>query len=364
MTTDTDIECVTLYYREGSSDKVYQAAIEPSGPGYVVTFAYGRRGSTLQTGCKTAEPVGYDEAKKFFDKLVRDKTAKGYTPGEAGTPYQHTTHEQRSTGVVPQLLNPIVEADAGQYVLDDRWWMQEKFDGKRLLIRKDGKTVTAINRKGMTVGLPASVTEAVLFVATGQCLLDGESVGEVYHAFDLLELDGEDLRQAMYAVRYNALLDLVDPVVSDALRYADTAANARTKAAMLLALRQQNREGAVFKDSSAPYTPGRPSRGGTQRKLKFTATCSCIVADAKRAKRSVRLELLDGMNPISVGNVTVPPNHSVPVAGQIIEVRYLYAYPGGSLYQPVYLGRRDDVDPKDCRLAQLKYRAAREEDEG
>ena len=30
-------ERVTLYYREGSSDKVYQAAIEPAGNQFVVT---------------------------------------------------------------------------------------------------------------------------------------------------------------------------------------------------------------------------------------------------------------------------------------------------------------------------------------
>ena len=32
-------ESVTLYYREGSSDKVYQAAIEPAGSQFVVNFA-------------------------------------------------------------------------------------------------------------------------------------------------------------------------------------------------------------------------------------------------------------------------------------------------------------------------------------
>ena len=37
-------ERITLYYREGSSDKVYEAIIEPQGEGFVVNFAYGRRG--------------------------------------------------------------------------------------------------------------------------------------------------------------------------------------------------------------------------------------------------------------------------------------------------------------------------------
>lgn len=39
-------ERITLYYCEGSSDKVYQASIEPQGELFVVNFAFGRRGST------------------------------------------------------------------------------------------------------------------------------------------------------------------------------------------------------------------------------------------------------------------------------------------------------------------------------
>lgn len=73
-------ESAALYYRQGRSDKVYQASIEPAGPGYVVHFAYGRRGSTLTTGTKTPSPVAFDAAKKTFDKLVAEKRAKGYTP--------------------------------------------------------------------------------------------------------------------------------------------------------------------------------------------------------------------------------------------------------------------------------------------
>ena len=84
------MEQTTLYYRQGSSDKVYQASIEQQNGGYVVNFAFGRRGTTLQTGTKTNAPVSYDEAKRIFDKLVNEKTAKGYTPGEDGMPYQHT----------------------------------------------------------------------------------------------------------------------------------------------------------------------------------------------------------------------------------------------------------------------------------
>ena len=34
------MEQTTLYYRQGASDKVYQASIEPRGNQYIVAFAY------------------------------------------------------------------------------------------------------------------------------------------------------------------------------------------------------------------------------------------------------------------------------------------------------------------------------------
>ena len=89
----------TLYYRQDSSDKVYQAAIEPSRDGYHVTFAYGRRGATLQTGSKTTKPVTLEEAEKIHAKLIASKVSKGYTPAEDGTPYAQTERQGRDSGI-------------------------------------------------------------------------------------------------------------------------------------------------------------------------------------------------------------------------------------------------------------------------
>ena len=59
------------------------------------------------------------------------------------------------------------------------------------------------------------------------------------------------------------------------------------------------------------------------------------------------------------GNVSIPPNHAVPEAGSVVEVRYLYAFrDSGALFQPVYLGARDDIAPEECTVDQLKYKAA------
>ncbi len=78
----------TLYYREGSSDKVFQASIEPQGDLFVVNFALGRRASTLSTGTKTPDLVDLETATRIFTKLVNENKAKGHTEGPEGTPYQ------------------------------------------------------------------------------------------------------------------------------------------------------------------------------------------------------------------------------------------------------------------------------------
>ena len=363
MSASTTPETITLYYREGSSDKTYQASIEPKAGGFVVNFAFGRRGSTLQTGTKTAQPVDYAAAKKIYDKLVAEKTAKGYTPGESGTPYQHTDLQARATGVLPQLLNPIDEAEAEKLIADDNWWAQEKLDGKRVLIRKDGQEITGINRKGLVIALPQSIVEQARRLGSQQWLMDGECIGDSFITFDLLEGTNADLKPQAYSARLTALYDMLAPNGKDPIRALGTAIGSRHKKNLLKSLQERRAEGIVFKRQNAPYMPGRPASGGSALKHKFYATASCIVAAINSGKRSVAIELCDGQKRVAVGNVTIPAGKPIPKAGDILELKYLYAYRGGSLYQPVFLGRRDDLAAADCRLAQLKLRADSEEDE-
>ena len=73
--------------------------------------------------------------------------------------------------------------------------------------------------------------------------------------------------------------------------------------------------------------------------------------------------VIKGQPMIPVGNVTIPPNHDVPAAGEIVEVEYLYAYKGGSLYQPVYRGKRIDLDINACSTDQLKYKPEGRDDD-
>jgi bifunctional non-homologous end joining protein LigD len=56
-------EKISLYYREGRSDKVYHVQLEQTDGGFIVNFQFGRRHSTLQSGTKTPAPLPYEKAK-------------------------------------------------------------------------------------------------------------------------------------------------------------------------------------------------------------------------------------------------------------------------------------------------------------
>ena len=355
MPSTTAIQSASLYFREGLSDKEYRAAVEPKSDGFVVNFAYGRRGGTLNTGTKTPVPVPEAEAIKVFDKLIASKIAKGYRPfADTSTPYPLTGQEGLDTGVRCQLLNAVDESELPRLLSDTRHCLQEKHDGRRLMVRKLDHEITGINRRGLVVAIPDPIRAAVAQIP-GDCLIDGEAVGETLHAFDLLEMNGHDLRQRRYLDRYSGLLTLIPPN-EPALCWVSTAIDPSEKVEAYEKLRHEGREGVVFKNLNAPFSAGRPNSGGSQLKFKFVESASFIVT-GHNDKRSVTLGLYDGDSLVPAGNVTIPPNHAIPNVGEVVETRYLYAHrQSGAIYQPVYLGPRTDIPAAECCVDQLKYK--------
>lgn len=355
------MEHITPYFRQDSSDKTYQASIMPKDGGYVVQFSYGRRGSALQSGQKNPVPVPYDEAKKIYDQLVASKVAKGYGPGEDGVPYQHTDQANRVTGIHCQLLNPVEEDEVKRLIGDPAWWMSEKLDGRRQLIRKQGEIITGINRLGLAVALPQPLVDDA-----AQCpadfIVDGEAIGDTLHAFDVLLIGNEEISGLPYGDRYLRLMNLLASFQHWNIQLVEAAITAPQKAEMFDQLKSRNAEGVVFRHTDAPYVAGRPASGGQNLKHKFCTTASFIVGKVN-TKRSVSLLLFEGDKIRAAGNVTIPPNHEVPQTGQVVECRFLYAFrESGSIYQPVFLGAREDILAEECTTAQLKYRAEPKEE--
>ncbi len=113
----------SLFFREGNSDKVYELELQEVGAGeYVVNFRYGRRGTALREGAKTIFPVSLAEAEKVYDKLLKEKTDKGYTPIAGGSPGQQKSRKGAAGGQAldQKVLEYLRIAAQGRWQ-DDQW---------------------------------------------------------------------------------------------------------------------------------------------------------------------------------------------------------------------------------------------------
>jgi len=350
---------ISLYFTEGSSDKEYHVNLVPDPAGgdlWQVDIAYGRRGKPMNTGVKGSR-LAYGKAEVLFDKTVESKTKKGYTPAESGQAFTFVSGELtgRASGVRPQLLTAIGADALGRAMADPGWIWQEKMDGERRLLIRDGDQVTAANRNGLIVPLDARIAEGLLALREERFTLDGEDLGNgLFAGFDLLSSEDDPAGARPYAERLSHMERLLSASPSPCFVKVPTARSPAEARELLDDVRTRGGEGIVGKDGAAPYVPGR---GDAQVKFKFVESCTAVVTRRNDDRRSVSVGLFDGgADPVPVGNVTIPANHDIPAEGSVVEVQYLYAYEGGSLYQPVYKGTRSDQSHEDCRVAQLKYR--------
>jgi bifunctional non-homologous end joining protein LigD len=356
------VESISLFYKDGSSDKFYTASIEERNGAYAVPFSYGRRGTSGQSSLKI-ENVSLDAAKKIYTKLVNEKIGKGYKPDGTTVAYAGVTADKKSTGFIPQLPNPITEEEVESYFKDSRFGSQEKHDGKHIILIYNNGITKASNKKGFECGYPVEFEKAMKEMASfnnfNSIILDGEAIGSIYCVYDILAINTNSCTGMSYAERYDKLSTLNFP---DGFKLSKLAYTEKEKREMCDRLYKSRKEGLVFKKLGASYTPGRPSTLGDMIKYKFYATLSTIVVEGRSGKRAVGMELIDDSgNRIHVGNVTIPPNKDVPKIGSVIEVRYLYCLQGGSLYQPTYLGVRDDIDIEECLMSQIKYKGTEED---
>lgn len=372
------LESCRLICQEQGHNKFYELALLDNGDDtFSVSYKNGAIGSVGTPGFKI-ENVDLTKAQKKYASVLKEKTTKAppyhvesRTSGTSDTMQQ--LHACQAPAVVavapavsgyfPQLLNDITnKTSVLQDCLDsDDWIFQPKFDGKHMLLKVNVNGQVAINKKGLEIAVPAEYTSD-LSKLTAVTLLDGESIGKTYWVFDILIAGGEDVRNKSYSARHHILSEMFRAIGTrfTSFKIAPIAVGYVEKQAMYDDLKIRNQEGLVIKRFDAPYTPGRPNSGGSQFKFKFLASVSCFVI-RDNLKSSVGLGLLDSNtgDVVDVGNVTIPANKTKPATGALVEVRYLYAYRGGSLYQPVYLGERDDADVDS--LEALKYKPESED---
>jgi bifunctional non-homologous end joining protein LigD len=177
----------------------------------------------------------------------------------------------------PQLAQLVKAAPEG-----DGWVHEIKLDGYRILARKDGDAVTLLSRtaRDWTAQFPPvaraiaglGADSAILDTEVAIVLADGKTSFQALQnaigapgsgqlacfAFDLLYLDGEDLRELPLTERKARLRALIDQTTGKAtgvIRYSDHVEGRGRD--VFAAACQQGLEGIISKRRDAPYRAGR-----------------------------------------------------------------------------------------------------------
>jgi bifunctional non-homologous end joining protein LigD len=361
------IKEVELFFQEGSSDKVYNATIVKEGDLYTVKVAWGRRGSTLNTGAKAVK-VTLAIAEKKYASLVREKTNKGYQeitkavkPAKVAPPVgegsgSKAPRARARVGHAAQLLEPIEDDELERFLADDTMLAQQKIDGMRVLTHV-GEELVVTNRDGQkTTKVDMRKLAGLEYLPHGT-IVDGELLDDGYWLFDILQWGEEDIRERGYLERWQLLDNEAEPALTGDIRIVPIAKGKKAKQALHDKLRGAGAEGIVFKSKDAPYVAGRNT---TQRKLKFIKSCDVVILE--NAGNAYLMAVYDGKKLFEVGKVFAGTTNASRKAldaalgrGEkpICEVRYLYASDDHQLYQPVFVRTRDDKPAKQCIRTQL-----------
>lgn len=257
-----------------------------------------------------------------------------------------------------QLLTAIDDGnEAAAKLLDPNYAVQQKFDGKRIVVHIERSSITAHNREGLTCRIsPDIIAEARQFAPIAPVIFDGEWIRETktLHAFDLLEINGTDLRPWKFIDRNSQLLATLQAARTRLIQLARTEFEQAGKIALLQEIHARNLEGVVLKKIDSPYRIGRQP---DQFKHKFTVVSSFVITK-KNEKDSVALGLFnDDGQLIDCGNVKIRSRHFRVNDGMVIDVRYLHAFRDSNhVYQPRMVAIRDDLQPEHCLISQLKYK--------
>ena len=199
--------------------------------------------------------------------LIKERETAAPKPRKAARPFPSKQ--------APQLASLVTEAPTGP-----GWISEIKFDGYRMLCRKQDEQVTLLTRNGLdwTDRVPG-LARAVALLPARSCMLDGELVsleadGRTsfaalqdalagsrthrlsFYAFDLLHRDGEDLRPLPLSARKQALQTLLHDTpdagpIKISEHLTSGAARVRSEAC------KHGLEGIVCKRLDAPYRAGR-----------------------------------------------------------------------------------------------------------
>jgi len=182
-------------------------------------------------------------------------------------------------GAMPSFIEPQLATLVSRAPTDGEWSYEIKFDGYRMLCRVENGAALLITRNGhdwtdrmpklrdALANLPVENVwvdgEAVVLDSAGlpdfnalQIAFDRCSTSEiVLFLFDLLFINGNDIRETPLRTRRDRLRALMDDVNTDLLRFSDDFA--QDPASLVASARKMKLEGIIGKRADAPYRSGR-----------------------------------------------------------------------------------------------------------
>lgn len=210
---------------------------------------------------------------------------------------------------LPESIAPMLASLAGGPFSDPAWIFEPKLDGYRIIARASDGTATLLSRRGndVTVQYPELATELARQPAS-QLVLDGEVIamdergrqcfqclqqylqsrrgveigqGEafplVYYVFDVLYLDGYDLRGATLRSRKGLLGSVLRPTgIVRPLDYFESEGEITYEAAVKNGL-----EGVIAKRFDSPYQPG--GRSSDWLKIKAMLSDEFVIGGYSKA---------------------------------------------------------------------------------
>jgi bifunctional non-homologous end joining protein LigD len=235
------------------------------------SVASGRRMAQIAAG-KGAKP------KPFMLAAAAPRRAKPPAARARASEARRTAGKPARGATPPRFVLPQLARLVAHVPPDTGWGHEIKFDGYRMQLRVEGGAVTLRTRKGLDwtarfpeiaaagARLPDCLVDGEIvaldehgvpsFAALQAALVEEDTAGLVFFAFDLLFADGKDIRRQPLEERKQRLSALLAPkALAPRLRYVEhfeTAADAVLKSACRMSL-----EGVVSKRLDSRYRSGR-----------------------------------------------------------------------------------------------------------
>jgi bifunctional non-homologous end joining protein LigD len=339
---------------------------------------------------------------KTLKELTLEKEKNIKIPKKISVLIQRLPNEE-----MPQFLKPMHATLIDKPFNKKGWIFELKWDGYRALSYIKDSKAKIVSRNNLNFNERFNPLADALTGYYFQAIFDGEIIAVdehgnsnfqdlqnyqrtregnlIYYIFDILHLNGKNLRNLPLRTRKEILAEIL-PKKQDLIRYAD---HIEEKGKEFFKLIQQKEiEGIIAKKENSVYEPGK--RGNNWQKIKALHRQEAVIAGMTAPKGgrkgfgSLVLGVYEGEDLVYIGQsgggfdekellhlankfrphiitkspFKKPPKLATPATWLepkiVCEVKFTKWTDDGKMRHPVYLGLRDDKDPRKVKKETAK----------